>query len=119
MVFALGLANGLFAVSALGLMMSFAGGTGGSREGMRVGVWGAAQAAAFGFGGFAGAGVLDLMRHWLGTGALCFAIVFIAEAVCFLAAAAIALRLERLVGARIHAEKMGPALAQMAEGTPT
>ncbi|WP_274540605.1 BCD family MFS transporter [Telmatospirillum siberiense] len=40
LVFALGLANGAFAVSALGLMMSFAGREGQCREGIRVGVWG-------------------------------------------------------------------------------
>ena len=62
-VFLLGFANGTFAVSALGLMMSYAGASRKSGEGIRVGVWGAAQAAAFSIGGFAGATGLDVMRH--------------------------------------------------------
>jgi BCD family chlorophyll transporter-like MFS transporter len=93
-VFGLGFANGIFACSALGLMMSFAGGRRGG-QGIRMGLWGAAQAAAFAIGGFAGASGLDLMRHWLGTGIAAFATIFAAEAVCFLAAAAIALDLGR------------------------
>jgi BCD family chlorophyll transporter-like MFS transporter len=95
-VFALGFANGVFAVSALGLMMSFAGASRSSREGVRMGVWGAAQAAAFGIGGFAGASALDLMRHLLPTLPAAFASVFGVEAMCFVAAAAMALRLDRL-----------------------
>lgn len=92
-VFALGLANGVFAVSALGLMMSFAGAGKQSREGVRMGVWGAAQAAAFGLGGFFGASALDLMRHMLPQLPQAFASVFTAEAICFLVAAIIARRL--------------------------
>ncbi|MTJ81674.1 MAG: BCD family MFS transporter [Telmatospirillum sp.] len=94
LVFALGAANGGFAVSALGLMMSFAGRGRSSREGIRVGVWGAAQAAAFGLGGFSGAMALSVMRQWLGTGPLAFAIVFAAEGLCFLLAAVLVLRLD-------------------------
>lgn len=101
MVFALGLANGVFAVSALGLMMSFAGASRNSAEGVRVGVWGAAQAAAFGIGGFAGATGLDLMRHLMASAPSAFAIVFVVEAACFLAAATIAFRL----GQRPEAER--------------
>jgi BCD family chlorophyll transporter-like MFS transporter len=94
-VFALGFANGIFAVSALGLMMSFAGASRKSGEGIRVGVWGAAQAAAFGIGGFAGATGLDLMRHLVAANPPAFATVFTAEGLCFLVAAVIAIRLDR------------------------
>jgi BCD family chlorophyll transporter-like MFS transporter len=94
-VFALGFANGIFAVSALGLMMSFAGAGRDAQEGVRMGVWGAAQAMAFGIGGFTGAGALDVMRTLLPSLPSAFASVFAAEAVCFLLAAAIALRLDR------------------------
>jgi BCD family chlorophyll transporter-like MFS transporter len=93
-VFGLGFANGIFACSALGLMMSFASATGGGL-GIRMGLWGAAQAIAFAIGGFAGAAGLDLMRHWMGTGITAFATIFGAEAVCFVAAAVIALNLDR------------------------
>lgn len=94
-VFGLGFANGIFACSALGLMMSYAGQRGdGGGQGLRMGLWGAAQAGAFALGGFAGASGLDLMRHFLGTGLPAFAIIFIAEAVCFLAASLVAVRLQ-------------------------
>ena len=43
-VFALGVANGAFAVAAIGSMMALAGAGREWREGMRMGLWGAAQA---------------------------------------------------------------------------
>jgi len=45
-VFVLGLCNGVFAVSAIGAMMGLAGAGENTREGVRMGVWGAAQAVA-------------------------------------------------------------------------
>ena len=59
-VFALGVANGAFAIAAIGSMMGLAGSAAASREGVRMGVWGAAQAVAFGLGGFAGTAASDL-----------------------------------------------------------
>ncbi|SFK66122.1 BCD family MFS transporter [Methylocapsa palsarum] len=50
-VFALGLANGAFSIAAISLMMSFAGAEAKPREGVRMGLWGAAQGIAFGAGG--------------------------------------------------------------------
>lgn len=94
-VFGLGFGNGVFAVSAIGLMMSYAGGGEGSREGIRMGVWGAAQASAFGIGGFLGAAGLDVMRALLASEAVAFGSVFVAEATLFVAAAVLALRLGR------------------------
>ena len=95
MVFGLGFANGIFAVSAIGLMMSFAGAGRSAREGVRMGVWGAAQALAFAIGGFAGASGLDLMRHAVSSTPLAFAIVFAAEALLFLVAAIFSTQLGR------------------------
>ncbi len=92
-VFSLGLANGVFAVAAVGSMMGLAGGGGSGREGVRMGVWGAAQAIAFAFGGFAGAAGVDLGRH-LFAPAEAFATVFAVEALLFLAAAFLALRVD-------------------------
>lgn len=92
-IFLLGLANGAFAVAAIGTMMALAGAGGGRREGIRMGVWGAAQAVAFGFGGFLGTVALDVARATTGDTALSFALVFSGEAVIFLASAAIALRI--------------------------
>lgn len=90
-VFALGFANGMFAVAAIGTMMTLAGGGGGSREGIRMGLWGAAQAIAFGLGGFLGTVAIDASRALTGDVPLSFALVFGAEAALFIAAALIAL----------------------------
>jgi hypothetical protein len=46
-IFLLGVANGAFAVAAIGAMMMLASGGDGASEGIRMGVWGAAQAVSF------------------------------------------------------------------------
>jgi BCD family chlorophyll transporter-like MFS transporter len=104
-VFALGFANGVFAVSAIGLMMAYAGSGRAAGEGTHMGVWGAAQGVAFGAGGFAGASALDSMRELM-PDAPAFSMVFGAEALLFLAAAFLALRL----GAPERAPKANSAL---------
>ncbi len=91
-VFMLGFANGMFAVAAIGTMMTLAGQGGGSREGIRMGLWGAAQAVAFGIGGLLGTVAIDATRYITGDTPLSFAIVFGAEAMLFIVAAFIALR---------------------------
>jgi BCD family chlorophyll transporter-like MFS transporter len=111
MVFGLGFANGIFAVSAIGLMMSFAGAGRGSRGGVRMGVWGAAQAAAFAIGGFAGASGLDLMRHTVSSTPLAFTIVFSIEAILFLAAAIFSTQLGKTDDAPSHDPSMIPSNA--------
>lgn len=92
-VFALGFFNGLFAVAAIGTMMSLAGAAGTGREGIRIGLWGAAQAIAFACGGFLGAVGVDAGRALLATDGPAFMLVFSAEALLFLVAAALALGL--------------------------
>jgi BCD family chlorophyll transporter-like MFS transporter len=87
----LGFANGIFAVAAIGSMMALAGADQG-REGTRMGVWGAAQAIAFGLGGLIGAVGVDVGRALTGSTTQTFAIVFTAEALLFLAAASLAAR---------------------------
>jgi MFS transporter, BCD family, chlorophyll transporter len=98
-VFALGVANGAFAVAAIGSMMGLAGGPGsgrgGAREGVRMGLWGGAQAVAFGLGGFAGTVAADLARALLDSPATAYAAVFTGEAALFLAAAILAARIGR------------------------
>jgi len=89
-VFALGFANGVFAVAAIGTMMTLASQGTKSREGIRMGVWGAAQAIAFGLGGFAGTIAIDITRWLTGDVALSFAVVFTGEAVLFVISAMIA-----------------------------
>ncbi|MFN6978847.1 MAG: PucC family protein, partial [Gemmobacter sp.] len=90
-VMALGFCNGMFAVAAIGSMMALAGQGRGRREGTRMGLWGAAQAIAAGFGGLTGAALADLARMFLDA-APAFGAVFLLEAGLFLASAALALR---------------------------
>ncbi len=112
-VFALGVANGAFAVSAIGSMMSHASEGRSGREGVRMGLWGAAQAIAFGAGGFAGAAASDLARAAIGTDGPAYALVFAAEALMFLAAARLATRLTAAPAAR-HSSTASTAGAPLA-----
>lgn len=86
-VVALGFANGAFAVAAIASMMSLAGAGRERREGIRMGLWGAAQAIAFGVGGLAGASAADLIRVVVSEPADAFTVVFAAESLLFLVAA--------------------------------
>jgi MFS transporter, BCD family, chlorophyll transporter len=97
-VFALGASNGAFAVAAIGSMMALAGSGAGSREGTRMGLWGAAQALAFGLGGFLGTVGADVIRHIGRSPATAYEIVFAVEALLFVAAAVLAGRVSRRVG---------------------
>ena len=91
-VFALGLCNGVFAVAAIGAMMGLAGAGKKTREGVRMGVWGAAQAIAFGMGGLLGALGVDIARGAHGEDASAFQLIFALEALAFLLAAVLAMR---------------------------
>jgi BCD family chlorophyll transporter-like MFS transporter len=91
-VVGLGFFNGMFAVAAIGSMMALAGEGRGAREGTRMGLWGAAQAMAAGFGGLIGAAAVDVMRVVLGQDAPAFGAVFVAEAALFVLAALMAMR---------------------------
>ncbi|MGX0877652.1 BCD family chlorophyll transporter-like MFS transporter [Roseovarius sp. MBR-154] len=88
----LGFFNGMFAVAAIGAMMALAGQGRGSREGTRMGLWGAAQAMAAGFGGLVGAAAVDVMRRVMVTDAPAFGAVFTFEAALFVLSALLALR---------------------------
>jgi BCD family chlorophyll transporter-like MFS transporter len=90
-VFALGFFNGVIAVAAIGSMMALAGAQAPGREGARMGLWGAAQAIAFGVGGLVGTAAVDGMRAVTGTIPLSYAAVFAVEAVLFLVSAWMAL----------------------------
>ena len=91
-VVALGFFNGMFAVAAIGAMMALAGQGRGAREGTRMGLWGAAQAIAAGFGGLVGAAAVDAMRQVMVEDAPAFGTVFAAEAALFVLSALMALR---------------------------
>ena len=101
-VFALGMANGAFAVAAIGSMMRLANAGAPGREGVRMGLWGAAQAIAFAVGGFAGTVASDLAHILIGSSALAYACVFAAEGVLFLLAARLALGVSATASERIR-----------------
>ena len=114
-VFALGIANGVFAVSAIGAMMGLTvkGKAGGA--GLRMGFWGAAQAMAYGLGGFLGAALSDVARAFLGSPAAGYILVFLLEAVLFVAAAGIVLSVRAASRARgIEPIRQGMALSEPA-----
>jgi BCD family chlorophyll transporter-like MFS transporter len=90
-VFALGLANGVFSIAAISAMMTLASQGQGSREGTRMGLWGAAQAIAFGLGGFAGTVLVDLAKSVTGPSGKAYAFVFGLEAIGFFVAHVLAL----------------------------
>jgi BCD family chlorophyll transporter-like MFS transporter len=102
-VFVLGVANGIFAVAAIGSMMGLVGAGRERREGVRMGLWGAAQAVAFGLGGFLGTAAVDLTRALMDSPVPAYATVFCAEALMFLIAAVLAVRVTRPMPA--HEEK--------------
>jgi len=106
LVFALGMANGAFAVAAVGSMMTFAGQGRESREGVRMGLWGAAQATAFGLGGFLGAAASDLARHLMSMDGMAYALVFAAESGLFMLGALLASRLGRPVNANVQGQPL-------------
>ncbi|MEM9785117.1 MAG: MFS transporter, partial [Pseudomonadota bacterium] len=91
-VMLLGFFNGMFAVAAIGSMMALAADGKERREGTRMGLWGAAQAIAAGFGGLVGAGMVDILRTSM-TDTQAFGSVFIAEAALFIAATAMAAKI--------------------------
>jgi len=95
-VFLLGVALGSFAVAAIGSMMGLVGTGREHREGIRMGLFGAAQAVAFGLGGILATAGVDLTRWLLGTPLWAYATVFVLEGLVFLVAAVLAVRLGRL-----------------------
>jgi BCD family chlorophyll transporter-like MFS transporter len=94
-VFMLGVTNGAYAVAAIGSMMALVGAGGEKREGVRMGLWGAAQAFAFGIGGFLGTLASDVARYVLTSPALSYSVVFASEAGLFVVAALMAVWVHR------------------------
>ena len=86
-VMLLGFGNGAFAVAAVGTMMALAGTGVGQREGVRMGLWGAAQALAFGCGSLIGPALVDVMHHVFASAMPAYALAFLLEAALFLLAA--------------------------------
>jgi MFS transporter, BCD family, chlorophyll transporter len=92
-IFLLGVANGAFAAAAIGSMMALARQGQKSCEGVRMGIWGAAQGIAFGCGGFLGMLSVDIARSVFGAPLAAYSAVFIGEAVLFIFSAAMAMTL--------------------------
>ena len=86
----LGLGNGLFAAGAIGSMMALVGQGAAGREGVRMGLWGAAQAIAFAVAGLAATATVDAARALTGDVGLAYASVFAIQLVLFVAAALLA-----------------------------
>lgn len=94
-VFLLGVANGAFSIAAISSMMKLAREGQVGREGTRMGLWGAAQAIAFGLGGMVGAGMSDVARVLLNSTSSAYGAVFFLEFVLFFGAAWIAAKMNR------------------------
>jgi MFS transporter, BCD family, chlorophyll transporter len=92
-VFLLGVANGSFSIAAIGAMMAMASQGRQSREGTRMGLWGASQAIAFGAGGFIGTVLADLAKWLIGASGSAYAFVFGLESIAFVIAAWLALKI--------------------------
>ena len=91
----LGVANGAFSISAIATMMRLSTQGTQGHEGTRMGLWGAAQAIAFGLGGILGTAASD-MAHWLmASSGLAYSSVFGFEAVMFALSAGCAVLVNR------------------------
>jgi BCD family chlorophyll transporter-like MFS transporter len=115
-VFALGMANGIFAVAAISAMMAHASSGREQREGVRMGLWGAAQAIAFGLGGFLGTAAVDIARAIFSTPVTAYATVFTIEGVLFVVAAVLSLRVAWAARRSGATETSGPPLPAFAAG---
>jgi BCD family chlorophyll transporter-like MFS transporter len=93
-VFLMGLANGTFSIAAIGAMMTLASQGRRAREGVRMGLWGAAQAMASAAGGFLGTVLADSARLLVGASGRPYAFVFGLEALGFAAATWLALGIQ-------------------------
>jgi len=108
-VFLLGLANGAFAAAAIASMMALVGAGREFREGVRMGLWGAAQAIAFGLGGLAGTAAVDLVGSLLASPGAGYAVVLAGEGALFLVAAVLAGGIGRIAAEDRSSAEMLPA----------
>jgi MFS transporter, BCD family, chlorophyll transporter len=82
-----------------------------AREGVRMGLWGASQAIAFGAGGLIGAAAVDLFRLFAKTPSNAYVTVFLLEAALFVFAGALASRIG--TAQRFDATDTGPRAADI------
>jgi MFS transporter, BCD family, chlorophyll transporter len=88
----LGLSNGIFAIGAIGSMMALTGDKTDGRAGLRLGVFGAAQALAYAVGTMSGAAGVDFARAVFDSPVRGYLAVFAVQAVFFGGSAWLALR---------------------------
>ncbi len=112
MVCALGLANGVFAIGAIGSMMALTGDRNDGRAGLRLGVFGAAQALAYATGTMAGAAGVDIARAVLDSPVRGYLAVFFVESVLFAASAMLAMQ-------SASRERAGDVIARRADMLPS
>lgn len=123
-VMLLGTANGAFSIAAIASMMRLANEGRAQREGTRMGLWGAAQALAFGAGGLLGTGLSDISRIFINDTALAYATVFGLEALLFAVAARLATQIREPSAkdgckvSRDHESKYGPVQTPQTIPTP-
>jgi BCD family chlorophyll transporter-like MFS transporter len=91
-VVAMGIANGAFAIGAIGSMMALTADAADDAIGTRMGVFGAAQGVAMGFGGVLGAAASDVAAALVGSATGGYVTVFAFEAVLFAVSAVLALQ---------------------------
>ena len=103
-VIALGIANGVFAVAAIGSMMTLAGEGQHNQEGLRMGLWGAAQAIAFGLGGFLGTMASDIAQWLVADPNKAYAWVFAIQSMLFVLSAWMAIRVPAPEGLELSDE---------------
>jgi len=104
LLFILGLGNGLFSIAAISTMMQLStqikplGDQTPSavKPGLKMGLWGAAQAVAFGLGGLLGTAASDLALRLMANRADAYAVVFALESLVFLSAAFMAWRVKKI-----------------------
>ena len=117
-VFLLGVANGAFSIGAIGSMMQLAAHGRESREGLRMGLWGAAQGIAFGLGGLAGTVASDLAHALIAASGSAYASVFAGEGALFLVAAALAARIAAPNAARERTAMVSAATDPLCASAP-
>lgn len=108
-VFVLGFFNGAFAVAAIASMMLLASSGGDNREGLKMGLWGAAQAIAFATGGFLGTVAVDICSQWLEQPSDIYGLVFMLEAGLFVVAAMLGRHIQRA-----QSTQRGPSMGAVA-----
>lgn len=115
-VFALGFFNGAFAVAAIASMMLLASSGGDNREGLKMGLWGAAQAIAFATGGFLGTVAVDICSQWLEQPSDIYGLVFLLEAGLFVVAAFLGRHIQGARDAQYAPSMADVAVNQVFEG---